>query len=381
MDLLLVCHYGLYHDRATSFVHAQAAAFAQAGHRVRVVVPIAYGKTDEFGKRMFPRLTQVTDDGVELYVIRYASLSRYGEKRWNQKRAIGSALSCWDEITRDFSPCVVYAHTLGFDSQLGRALADRLGCRLVVTSHGSDASVPYEKGDRERLRNWCDEADCVVAVSSALANKLLDCNTKTPIKVILNGFRSQHLPPPQPKEEHTWVQVGHLTKQKRVDVTIRAFAKATRSIPHARLTIIGSGAQRQALEELCEQCDVVSKVTFTGQIPNARVLEILSRSQYFVMPSIREGFGIVYLEAMACGCITIGTQGEGIADVIRHKQNGFLVAADCPQDIVWAVESCQQDPALAQAVAQAGRQDALQQTWHKNAQEYLELFTQLPKAD
>ena len=51
MDLLILCHYGLYKDLSASFVHAQAKSFAALGNRVRVIIPIAYGKTDINGKK------------------------------------------------------------------------------------------------------------------------------------------------------------------------------------------------------------------------------------------------------------------------------------------------------------------------------------------
>lgn len=72
------------------------------------------------------------------------------------------------------------------------------------------------------------------------------------------------------------------------------------------------------------------------------------------MPSVREGFGMVYLEAMSCGCITIGTEGEGIADFIISGKNGILVPPDEPDAIVAAVESCLSDPAYAASLAEQG---------------------------
>ncbi len=377
MDILVLCHYGLYQDRSTSFVHAQTKALAAQGHRVRVIVPIACGKRDEKGRRFFPTLSTETADGVELYYLRYLSLSGYGEGGFNQKRAakaIGRKLAT---VLRDFSPALLHAHTLGFDSQVGGALKDRLSCPLVVTSHGSDASVPYEKGERENLREWCDQADQIVAVSSALAAKIRDCGTKTPVQVILNGFRTEHLPDKTEKIPETFVQVGHLTHQKRVHVTVQAFAEIAKQRPDARLTLIGHGPAREELETLCHTLGVADKVTFTGQIPNAQVLAHLASSQFFVMPSVREGFGIVYAEAMACGCVTVGTKGEGIADLIRDGENGFLVEADRPEEIVAVVRECLQRPEIADKIAEAGCRDAKELTWAANAEAYTRLFEQI----
>ena len=90
------------------------------------------------------------------------------------------------------------------------------------------------------------------------------------------------------------------------------------------LTIVGQGPVRQMLEEICGKLGISDAVEFTGQMPNDQVLARLRESEIFVMASKPEGFGIVYLEAMSSGCVTIGTEGEGISDLIVHGENGFL---------------------------------------------------------
>ena len=85
----------------------------------------------------------------------------------------------------------------------------------------------------------------------------------------------------------------------------------------------------------------------------------------------------MYLEAMACGCVTVGTEGEGIADLIVSGENGFLVPPDDPEAIVRVIEWCLEHPAEAGAIAERGRRDALELTWEKNAKQYLKLFKEL----
>ena len=100
----------------------------------------------------------------------------------------------------------------------------------------------------------------------------------------------------------------------------------------------------------------------------------MGSSQFFVMPSVQEGFGIVYLEAMACGCIAIGTEGEGIADLIVSGENGFLVPPDQPETIAKTILRCLKHPKEASAIAERGRQAAKGLTWEKNAMQYISLF-------
>lgn len=375
MNILVICHYGLYQDLSFSFVHAQVMEYARQGHRVRVLVPIPYGKRDWDGRRLsaIPRLA----DSVELMPLRYLTLSKYGEKGFNTKSAILALRPRLAALLRGFSPDIIHAHTLGFDSKIGAWLKVRLRVPLVVTTHGSDTSIPVEQGRATELRAFCNDADQVVAVSSSLADKLRTCGTKTPISVIINGFQPRFLPGNTPKARLSFIQVGHLQEQKRFHVTIRAFAAIKKQHPEGTLTIIGQGPERPALESLCRELGVEGSVRFLGQVPNDTVLAEMAKHRFFVMPSVREGFGIVYLEAMANGCITIGTEGEGIADLIVSGENGFLVPPDDPQAIVGVTEWCLQHPKAADAIAERGKQDAQGLTWASNARQYIKLFEEV----
>jgi len=365
-----------------SFVHNQARELAAMGHRVRVLLLTGFGKCDLAGRRMGPVLQVSKEDGVEICRLRYITLSRFGEKLGFNVKSARAAISLWGgPVFRDFQPDVIHAHNLGFSSQTGAWLKKRLRCPLVVTTHGSDVSIPFERGEREMLKRWSDQADYVGCGSSALAARLEACGTNTPLTVILNGFQTSYLPRSDEKKPLTFVQVGHLLAQKRFYITIRAFAEIHRRHPEAELTLIGQGPDRERLERLCRDLGVEDSVTFTGQIHNQEVLRYMGQSQFFVMPSVREGFGIVYLEAMAAGCITIGTQGEGIADLIVDGKNGFLVPADTPEAIVEVVERCLARPELMSAVTAAGRKDAGELTWRRSAERYTALFEKLTRKE
>ena len=382
MKILIVCHVGMYQDLSSSFVHAQAEAYAAQGHTVRAVILNPAGKADRFGHRLFPTVTVGNADGVEMVNMRFISLSNLGEKGENAFFAKQSAWMHFSKIFSGFQPDVIHAHTLGSASALGVWLKKRLHCPLVVTTHGSDTAVRIEQGRAAELKPLCDGADCVVAVSSALAAKLKTCGTKTPVEVILNGFRIRSLPAvSEERARCAVVQVGHLIKQKHFDVTLRAFARLKKEYPAAQFTVVGQGSECEALEALADELGVSESVHFLGQLPNEAVLAEMSKAQFFCMPSVREGFGIVYLEAMASGCVAIGTEGEGIADLIESGKNGFLVPPEDSEAIWQVMQRCLQHPAEAEAIAARGRKDALSLTWEKNAATYERLFMTLLESE
>ena len=182
MNILVVCHYGMYRDLSSSFVHAQAKAYAALGHRVRVVVPIAIGKENWGGKRMSSPLQKREIDGVELFLLRYLSLSKYGEKRFNTASALRAVRSHLNALLDGFAPDVIHAHTLGFDSEIGAWLKGRLHVPLVVTTHGETVCEAWGRNP-VLLKTLANKADAVVSVSSMLQKQLLEThvNIKTPI--------------------------------------------------------------------------------------------------------------------------------------------------------------------------------------------------------
>ena len=376
MNILVVAHYQNDGSPTASFIHDQIKAYYALGHNVRVLSPLAFGKKGYLSGSRIKGGKQACDH-VPHYYLRYLSLSSYGEKRFNTASAVTALKLQLSAALEDFRPDVIHAHTLGFDSELGAWLKKKLGIPLVVTTHGSDTAKPLAQGQQALLKNCCDQADAVVAVSSALTEKLRTCGTTARLETIINGFVLRDVPDDSVRQPLRMIQVCHLIPLKRVDVTIRAFAKLHKQQPDMELVIIGQGYLRPQLEALCQELGVSQKVRFLGQLPNERVFQELCQSAFFVMVSKPEGFGIVYLEAMAAGCVTIGTEGEGIADVIRSGENGFLIPADDPDTLAGIITQCLADPEKAGLLAAQGQQEARTLTWQKNASQYLTLFQSL----
>jgi glycosyltransferase involved in cell wall biosynthesis len=175
--------------------------------------------------------------------------------------------------------------------------------------------------------------------------------------------------------------VSNLIELKQIPVTIRAFEKIHQKYPQARLTIIGRGPDRAVLEKLCDDLKIADVVTFMGQVQHQEVLAHMSKSQFYIMPSVREGLPISYLEAMSMGCVVVGTATEGIAEIIDHGKNGFLVQPGDYESIANDVCACIDDPVKACTIAQEGNKTAQLLTWQHNAQKLVELFEKLQKKD
>lgn len=375
-----------YHYQGTLFptaifIHDQMLAYAQAGHRVHALVTIPWGKKDDYGRRFGPAVWREEVDGIEHIFLRHFSFSKYGIHGLNTRcclRALGKHM---EKIVKGLSPDVIHGHSIG-SASVGERLRERLGCPLVVTDHGETRCDEPWRSHPERIAPMVNKADAAGCVSSVLERQLRGLGVTAETRTILNGF---HVTPGEPvptggRPPVSLNYTGWLQKLKKLDVTLRAFAALKEKYPDASFTVTGCGKTKeedQAPRRLAAELELGESVTFSGYLDNPSAIAQMGKARFFVMPSYPEGFGVVYLEAMFMGCITIGTEGQGIADLIVSGENGFLVPPDDPEAIVRIISWCVEHPEEADKIAERGRRDALGLTWDKNAAQYIRLFEKL----
>lgn len=122
--------------------------------------------------------------------------------------------------------------------------------------------------------------------------------------------------------------VGRLAANERykgVDTLIQALAQLKREIPDVQLIVVGEGDDRARLEGLARAMGISDRVSFLGRLSTEELITCYRRADVFAMPSRGEGFGFVFLEAMACGKPVIGGAHGGTCDIIEDGVNGFLV--------------------------------------------------------
>ena len=153
-----------------------------------------------------------------------------------------------------------------------------------------------------------------------------------------------------------------------MDKTLEAFARLADEYEDATLTIVGIGEMEAQLKARIAELRLQESVTLTGGLPHEEVLRRMARSDLFVLPSWGEGYGIVYIEAMAAGCIAIGAENEGIADTITDGENGFLVPAADTDAVEAVMRAVFAHPEAYEALRARGTRDARRLTWAHNAE-------------
>lgn len=147
--------------------------------------------------------------------------------------------------------------------------------------------------------------------------------------------------------------IGRLVPVKNIPLLIEAVAQ----IPDVSLQLIGAGDQRSALEEIAKTKK--AEVLFSGTIPHPQLPVQINRAEVFILASQYEGHPKALIEAMSCGAAVIGTDVEGISEVIQHRKTGLLCQPDV-ESIRNAIRELLANPALRAKLGRNARQFALE---------------------
>jgi N-acetyl-alpha-D-glucosaminyl L-malate synthase BshA len=176
-----------------------------------------------------------------------------------------------------------------------------------------------------------EESDGVTAVSRFLKEKTLtNYDINKDIEVIPNFVDTQHFKPTvdnciknrlAAEGEKIMIHTSNFRQVKRVTDVIKIFDIVQKEIP-SKLLLVGDGPDRSECERLTRQLDLQDKVKFLGK--QEGLVEILSCSDLFLIPSQSESFGLSALEAMACGLPVISSSVGGLPELVRHNETGFI---------------------------------------------------------
>ncbi len=182
------------------------------------------------------------------------------------------------------------------------------------------------------------------------------------VHLVYHGLHLDKLPAPLPypaaaDDGPRWLSIGRLVPKKGFDVLIKALAGGA----PGRLTIVGDGPERSALEALATAQGVADRVTFAGSVPNARVFELLGQAHALVAPSLRDktgnidGIPNVTLEAFAVARPVVGTRLSGIPEVVVTGETGALADPNDVPTLIEALQFVAADHARAEAMGERGR--------------------------
>lgn len=234
-------------------------------------------------------------------------------------------------------------------SPLAYYLKKVAGIPYWVVAHGIDVWGAPNPALKIALR----EADLILSVSDYTRDRLLSEQQLDQEKVIIlpNTIDSTRFSiEPKPAylmqrygiASHQFViltvaRLDSREKYKGYDTILRALPAVRQAIPEVRYLIAGKGDDRPRIERIIAELGLKSCVTLAGYIPDEELCDHYNLCDVFAMPSKGEGFGIVFLEAMACGKPVLAGNKDGSVDALRWGELGVLVDPDNVDDIASAL--------------------------------------------
>ncbi|MGF9966664.1 N-acetyl-alpha-D-glucosaminyl L-malate synthase BshA [Bacillus rhizoplanae] len=204
--------------------------------------------------------------------------------------------------------------------------------KIVTTLHGTDITVLGSDPSLNNLiRFGIEQSDVVTAVSHSLIEETYELvNTQKEIKTVYNfidervyfqrdmsQLRKEY---GIQKEEKVLIHISNFRKVKRVQDVVQSFALIVKEVK-VKLLLVGDGPEFCTIVQLVKHLGIEDHVLFLGKQDN--VAELLAMSDVMMLLSEKESFGLVLLEAMACGVPCVGTRIGGIPEVIQHGETGY----------------------------------------------------------
>ncbi|MEG0472616.1 MAG: N-acetyl-alpha-D-glucosaminyl L-malate synthase BshA [Solibacillus sp.] len=258
---------------------------------------------------------------------------------------------------------------------------------IVTTLHGTDISVLGEDSTlAPAIKYGIDQSDAVTAVSNSLKQQTYELiDTNVPIEAIYNFVDGNVFRPVDAgnlkeqfgigKEERVLIHVSNFRKIKNLPDVVESFLKIRDAMP-AKLLLVGDGPEKQRVLEIVKESPYECDILFLGKQEN--ITELFAISDLKLLLSEKESFGLVLLEAMACGVPGIGTAIGGIPEVIEHGVNGYLVElGDTDAVANYAIELLKDDQKLA--VFRQSALDAVQNKFHQDSiiEQYEQIYERL----
>ncbi len=252
-------------------------------------------------------------------------------------------------VKKNGHPDIIHAHSSIWAGVVASEINKQFSIPFVITEHRS--RFIYNTAEAKKmlpekyfplLKPALQKASLVTCVSPALKNKLVDIadSVKNKITIIPNTVNTDDFKLTsieKPKDIFNWFSLGKLNPVKGFDILLEAVSLIRKnSDKKIILRIGGDGPEYKNLYQLRKQLNLEKTVFFTGKLTKDEVIKEMHLAHAFVLPSRFEAFGVVYIEAMACGLPVIGTDAGGQSSII-NKDNGYITESENPNKLASAM--------------------------------------------
>lgn len=240
---------------------------------------------------------------------------------------------------------LIHSHFTWTSGYVGMKLKEAFNKPLVVTGHGYDVyKLPFvDKKWGIAISEVLNAADAVTTVSESNRTEMRTLGIQKTVDIIPNGVNGRLFRPLkqlkcrkelgiQPKAKML-LSAGNLAPVKGHAYLIKAMKNVIEKQPQSILYIIGEGSLKKKLQRLINKEDLADKVHLVGRKPHKEIAKWMNAADLFVLPSSKESFGVVQIEALACGTPVVATRNGGSEQIIAEGETGFLCKPEDPQSL------------------------------------------------
>lgn len=214
-----------------------------------------------------------------------------------------------------------------------------------------------------------------LAVSSSTREDLVKFGIpKKNITVINNGIRViKPRPFPQKEKSPTIIFLGSLAKDKGIEEAIRAFSLIYQKNEDYQFWVVGGAdpLYLKKLKSMAKELDVEKKIKFWGFVMERKKFELLARAHILINPSIREGWGLVVIEANKMGTPTVAYNSPGLKDSVVHQKTGIICDKNTPADLAKNIIDLIADKKLYSRLCKGGLKWSQKFDWQLSAKKSL----------
>lgn len=290
------------------------------------VSPREFAKSILNSKDSLKRAYNYEIDGINATLLRYRA---YPKQKILTKRQI---LLVQQKIVqtleeKGFVPDVIAVHIPSSFFNILDGLFN--GIKKVAILHRTDMNIIAALPKLTKIINR--QYDLILCRSYSVKDMARDLGIEVDERIVFSGIPKEYLDANYVhqfndlKRKINLLYVGKLIKRKHPEYLISLCSDLNERGVDAHVHIIGDGPLRDKLNAIASKCNQKEKIRMTRSVDREQVQEYMRGADVFVLPSVNETFGLVYLEAMAAGCITIGVINEGIDGIIKNGKNGYLI--------------------------------------------------------
>lgn len=350
------------------FIYQQAKELVRRGHKVFVVAGdtesrkegdlVIYARPNPINSAILASKMMIKNPKESFWLLKNIGL----------KGTIGrlSLMKITCDLLEKEKIDIIDGHWAGYGAVIAYMASKIYKIKYVITYHGSDIACGendvagiLSKRRQDIVSIELENATCVIVDSKSIANDVLRYSSKKPI-VVYHAVDLNHFKPLNNKifNKKTIISVGSLTKRKGHEYLLKAMKKVLEKNRDIELLIIGRGPEEASLKGLVKKLGISDSITFIEYLPDQELPMYYSSSQFFVLATLHEGFGVVLAEAMACGIPVVSTNIAAVPEVVGN--GGILVEPKNIDQLAEAMLKLLNNEALRQelgkkALAQANK--------------------------